>query len=649
MFSLTLPLSHHSSWHAGIEGSQVLFAEVLGPQLQQGILQLGQRGDVHILQLVFHVVPTIFSRIKAWGIAQQIHDFIVLLVQKSHCCFQRMAQGHILEEVVAAVAVHPVQQVILQELKIPHRIHCSILWDEADAACLYGCRVFSKLDLGKGYLQVPVAAGDIANTSIITPFGLFEFTRMPFGLHNAGMTFQRLMDSISGGLPFAFVYLDDILVASSNEATHKQHMEAVFTVLQQNGNVNLDQCLFACKSIDFLGHHLSATGIGPLPSRVQAFAEFPRPATVKQLQAFLGLLNFYWRFIPAAARLILPLTRALRGGPKGSALLSWTPAMAAAFQVARGALSSSAVLAHPVAGAELSLVTDASATHVGVVIQQRHGGQAWRPLGFFSAQLNKAEAIYSAFDRELLAVVAAIRHFRYMLEGQNVVVFTDHKPLVGALHRRSDPISAHQQHHLSFVTEFAPSICHITGESNVVADTLSCPSSEYLAPPSPGSAATDVVITCSGPVGADQGSNGVKVPSRSSVPPAIAGSSLSPSPVDMVVLAVAQAACPDCQRTSLSSALRVSEVSLQDSPILVDTSSSLWFLPPFAALSSTPCTAWRIQASGHQAVDFEPLCVARFGIPGGSLVPGLPTMPTGQSHFPTGCATGPHCQPRPAV
>jgi hypothetical protein len=350
------------------------------------------------------------------------------------------------------------------------------------AARLDGCSVFSKLDLRKRYLQVPVAAADIAKTANITPFGLFEFTCMPFVLRNVGMTFQRLMDTVLGGLPFAFVYLDDIFVASPAEKTHWLHLQAVFSVLQQNSLiVNPEKCLLACSTVDFLGHRLSASGIGPLPSRVQAIAEFPRPATVKQLQAFLGLFNFYRRFIPAAAKVVRPLTGALRGGPKGTATLSWTPAMATVFLAARGALSSSAVLAHPAAGAEISLVTDASATHVGAVVQQCRRGGAWRPLGFFSAQLNKAEANYSAFDRELLAVVAAIRHFRYMLEGRSFVVFTDHKPLVGALHRRSDPISARQQRHLFFIAEFAPSIRHITGASNVVADTRS-PLQRVLAP-----------------------------------------------------------------------------------------------------------------------------------------------------------------------
>ncbi len=161
-------------------------------------------------------------------------------------------------------------------------------------------------------------------------------------------------------------------------------------------------------------------------------------------------------------------------------------------------------------------------------------------------------------------MVAAICHFRYMLEGRRFVIFTDHKPLVGALHRRSDPISARQQRHLSFIAEFAPSIRHITGESNIVADTLFCPSGECSAPPLP---------TLNSPGTAEQGATEVKVPSGSSVPPAIAGLSSSPPPVD---LAAAQAACPDCQRASSSPALRVSEVTLHGSPLLVDTSSGVF-------------------------------------------------------------------------
>jgi hypothetical protein len=111
------------------------------------------------------------------------------------------------------------------------------------SARLAGCSYFSKLDLQKGYLQVPVAAADVPKTAVITPFGLFEFVRMPFGLKNAGMTFQRLMDSILNGLPFVFVYLDDILIASPCLESHRSHIAEVLRILQQNGLViNANKC-----------------------------------------------------------------------------------------------------------------------------------------------------------------------------------------------------------------------------------------------------------------------------------------------------------------------------------------------------------------------------------------------------------------------
>jgi hypothetical protein len=276
------------------------------------------------------------------------------------------------------------------------------------------------------------------------------------------MTFQHLMYSLLGSLPFAFVYLNDILVASSSAAEQWRHLAAVFSLLQNNGLVvKADKCTFGLPSMTFLGHSIGPSGIRPLPSRVPAIAEFSRP--VGQQQAFLRLFNFYRRFLLAAARLILPLTRALRGNPGSNHILQWSNEMSSAFAAARCSLSSTEVLDHPVAGAEQSLATNASTTHVGAVIQQKRPGLGWRPLEFFSAQLDKAQANYSAFDRELLAVVAAIKHFRYMLEGRSFVVFTDHKPLVGALGRRSDPWSSCQQRQLLFIAESAhcirPSEC----------------------------------------------------------------------------------------------------------------------------------------------------------------------------------------------
>jgi cleavage and polyadenylation specificity factor subunit 1 len=174
--------------------------------------------------------------------------------------------------------------------------------------------------------------------------------------------------------------------------------------------------VFGQEKIVFLGHVVTAGGVSPLPDRVAAIREFPEPANIEQLQAFLGLYNFYWRFVPAAARLLKPLTDALSGAPKGSMPVQWSAAMRAAFGAAKAALAETARLDHLASNSELSLVTGASCSHLGAVLQQHRRGGQWRPLGFFSKKLSSAEMQYSAFDCELLAVYASIQHFQHMLE-----------------------------------------------------------------------------------------------------------------------------------------------------------------------------------------------------------------------------------------
>jgi RNase H-like domain found in reverse transcriptase len=145
-------------------------------------------------------------------------------------------------------------------------------------------------------------------------------------------------------------------------------------------------------------------------------------------------------------------------------------------------LADTALLDHPAATSAISLVTDASASHIGAVLQQRWRGQPWRPLGFFSQKLSAAESQYSAFDRELLAVYSGILHFRHLLEGRPFVIFTDLKPLVGALSRAAEPRSDRQRRQLSFIAEFTAKIHHIDGPDNVVVDALSRPAAAAVAP-----------------------------------------------------------------------------------------------------------------------------------------------------------------------
>jgi Reverse transcriptase (RNA-dependent DNA polymerase) len=173
----------------------------------------------------------------------------------------------------------------------------------------------------------------------------FEFVRMPFGLKNAGMTFQRLMDSILNGLPFVFVYLDDILIASPCLDSHRRHVAEVLEILSKNGLViNVGKCIFGQESVEFLGHRVSAAGVLPLADRVAAIRQFSPPNTVKELQSFLGLIIFYRRFIRSAANMLLPLTAVLKGGPAGSKRLQWTAAMRQAFTAVKASVAAACTL-----------------------------------------------------------------------------------------------------------------------------------------------------------------------------------------------------------------------------------------------------------------------------------------------------------------
>jgi transposase InsO family protein len=441
------------------------------------------------------------------------------------------------------------------------------------SARLAGCRFFTKLDLQKGYLQVPVQPEDVPKTAVITPFGLFEFVRMPFGLKNAGMTFQRLMDSILNGLPFVFVYLDDILIASPCLESHRRHVAEVLNILSKYGLViNVGKCVFGQESVEFLGHRVSAAGVLPLADRVAAIKQFPSPNTVKELQSFLGLINFYRRFIRSAAKLLLPLTAVLKGGPAGSKKLQWTAEMRRSFSAAKAAVAAACTLQHPLPGAQLSLATDASASHIGAVLQQRQDAtEPWQPLAFWSAKLTATQCGYSAFDRELLAIFLSIRHFRFMLEGRAFVVFTDHKPLLDSLSRISDPWSARQRRQLSYIAEFAATLRHIAGESNVVADTLSRPPALLLQdPPAVGGIQSAKQSAAAGRVAAASEPSTVNSVAAAQSRPA------SSPPVNVQELAAAQASCPDCRKAASSPVLRVMSVKLEDTNILVDVSSGVF-------------------------------------------------------------------------
>ncbi|KAG8181861.1 hypothetical protein JTE90_023599 [Oedothorax gibbosus] len=246
----------------------------------------------------------------------------------------------------------------LNNVTIPDRYPLPFLTD-----CSYilaGTTVFTSLDLVRAYQQIPVHEEDI------------EFPFMTFRLHNAAQTFSRFMREVLSGLDFVFCYLDNILIASADERTHLQHLRAVLQRLNEYELcINAAKCKFGQAKIVFLGYEVLAGDLKPLASTVDGITNFPEPKSYTNLRKFLGMVNFYHRFIPNCAKIQQPLTSLLSGIKEGSKKeVIWTEESKNAFQLLKEALGQAANLTHPSEKNEISLTTDASDTAIGAVLHQ---------------------------------------------------------------------------------------------------------------------------------------------------------------------------------------------------------------------------------------------------------------------------------------
>ena len=352
---------------------------------------------------------------------------------------------------------------------------------------LGGATIFSSLDLASGYYQISMAEDDKAKTAFISPFGLFEFNRLPFGLSNAPATCQRLMQSALHEHIFRLmlVYLDDILVYSDTFDKHLENLQIVFNRLREMGvRLNPNKCKIARPEVQFLGHRISAEGIATDPEKRRAVNDFPTPTTLKEVRSFVGLASYYRRFVKGFSQIAKPLHNLTTNvhkeypkdpgkGEKKSLGKLWTPECEKAFLDLKIALTTAPVLGYADYTRDFIVETDACATGLGAVLSQKQDDGPPRVIAYASRTVRPSEssANYSSMKLELLALKWAIcEKFRSYLLGHRFVAFTDNNPLA---HWKTAKVGAVEQRWLAEMAAFDFEVKYKPGRNNQNADALS--------------------------------------------------------------------------------------------------------------------------------------------------------------------------------
>lgn len=328
----------------------------------------------------------------------------------------------------------------------------------------------SKIDLNDFFWQIPLSHDSKEKTAFSVPgHGLYQFTRLPFGLHNSAQCSQRLMNILFGETDHkVFAYLDDIIVASSTLNEHLEVLNFVFRRLVDVGlTINFEKSSFCLPSLKYLGHVVDGNGLRTDPDKVQAILNFPRPTNFTELKRFVGTVSWYRRFVPDFATIAEPLHNLTKGKKKPSRI-AWNPEADQAFIKLKSLLVSSPILTTPDFSQPFNIHCDASNVGLGVVLCQ---GPEDAPIAYASRQLRGAELNYSVTEKECLAVVFALEKFRPYVEGYHFNVFTDHSSLTWLFNQENPP--GRIARWVMKLSQYDFKLFHKKGSSNIVPDALS--------------------------------------------------------------------------------------------------------------------------------------------------------------------------------